>query len=513
MFSARGRLGDVAAVLEQALERLDQLRRRGGASASARICGGGRRPGRGPTGRRPGPSCRARRRRRPGRGGSARGRTRAASSAWRRAARASSRCVKGATTPPAAPDVQRAGSRAGSRARMSAGRLSRSRRRRPRRGCAEASPRPSSSPAQTTTAKWPSTGQRSVAASSAAAPGRRRAAARGARGALAGARRPRGAPTGSRRPPRRRARGRRVRRRAAGGRRRSPTGSRAARRRGGSAGTAPDHPERRRCAARRPGRAPAAGRARRATRDHVRRRLARQDRRAPDRIGLVGLGAVREQPPAPVLDRDRPPDLGFQVVDDLLQVGHRAEPYDAAMDVVVVGAGISGLAAAYELQRRGARVTVLEAEGVGAGQSVGLARIFRIAHRGARLCALALEAREGWRRWERELGMRPAGRRGARGGRRRGQAAAMRAAGAPVEPLRRDEIRARCRSSATPGAAASSTRWPGRPAPSARSTRWPPASTVRRAASPTLERIEADAILVLRRHRHALARAAGSTSS
>src|SRR3954452_21692253 len=75
------------------------------------------------------------------------------------------------------------------------------------------------------------------------------------------------------------------------------------------------------------------------------------------------------------------------------------------MDVIVVGAGICGLATAYELGKRGREVVVLEAEGVGAGQSAGLARIFRIAHRDPRLCELALEARAGWLAGERELGL------------------------------------------------------------------------------------------------------------
>jgi glycine/D-amino acid oxidase-like deaminating enzyme len=75
------------------------------------------------------------------------------------------------------------------------------------------------------------------------------------------------------------------------------------------------------------------------------------------------------------------------------------------MDVIVVGAGISGLAAAYELARRGVEVVVLERGDVAGEQSAGLGRIFRIAHGQARLCSLALEAAAGWRRWEDELGV------------------------------------------------------------------------------------------------------------
>src|SRR3954469_13249795 len=73
---------------------------------------------------------------------------------------------------------------------------------------------------------------------------------------------------------------------------------------------------------------------------------------------------------------------------------------------IVIGAGICGLAAAYELGRRGEEVLLLERGEVGGEQSAGLGRIFRIAHGQARLCALALEARDGWRRWEDELGVR-----------------------------------------------------------------------------------------------------------
>jgi len=112
---------------------------------------------------------------------------------------------------------------------------------------------------------------------------------------------------------------------------------------------------------------------------------------------------------------------------------------DRDLDVLVVGAGICGLAAAYALTLRGARVLVVERAGVGAEQSAGLARIFRVAHVDPRLCALALEARDGWRRWERELGVgRLLGDEGlvALGPSvRERQGAAMTAAAAPWEPV------------------------------------------------------------------------------
>ncbi|OJZ71935.1 FAD-dependent oxidoreductase [Mycobacterium paraffinicum] len=72
--------------------------------------------------------------------------------------------------------------------------------------------------------------------------------------------------------------------------------------------------------------------------------------------------------------------------------------------IVIVGAGVCGLAAAYELARRGEPAIVLERGRPFGEQSTGLARIFRIAHRRAALCRLALRARAGWQRWEDELG-------------------------------------------------------------------------------------------------------------
>ncbi|WAC91546.1 NAD(P)/FAD-dependent oxidoreductase [Mycobacterium sp. Aquia_213] len=71
--------------------------------------------------------------------------------------------------------------------------------------------------------------------------------------------------------------------------------------------------------------------------------------------------------------------------------------------IVVVGAGICGLAAAYELSRRGEPAVVFERGEPFAEQSAGLARIFRIAHQRPALCRLAIRARAGWQRWESEL--------------------------------------------------------------------------------------------------------------
>jgi sarcosine oxidase len=116
--------------------------------------------------------------------------------------------------------------------------------------------------------------------------------------------------------------------------------------------------------------------------------------------------------------------------------------------IAIIGAGICGLAAAYELSRRGESPIVLERGQPFAEQSAGLARIFRIAHRRPALCGLAMKARDGWRRWEAEFG---AGRLlGSEGFIAAGAptnttatAAAMDGAGATFSWLDRSEITAR----------------------------------------------------------------------
>jgi glycine/D-amino acid oxidase-like deaminating enzyme len=120
--------------------------------------------------------------------------------------------------------------------------------------------------------------------------------------------------------------------------------------------------------------------------------------------------------------------------------------------IIIVGAGICGLATAYELTRRGARAVVVERGEPFAEQSAGLARIFRIAHRRPELCKLATRARAGWQRWEADF---DAGRLlGSEGyisvGEAQDVAAAMTAADAEFSRLGRSDIAARIPFAAAP---------------------------------------------------------------
>ncbi|OBJ54827.1 FAD-binding oxidoreductase [Mycobacterium sp. 1423905.2] len=113
--------------------------------------------------------------------------------------------------------------------------------------------------------------------------------------------------------------------------------------------------------------------------------------------------------------------------------------------IIIIGAGICGLATAYEVLRRGQRAVVVERGAPFAEQSIGLARIFRIAHQRPELCDLAKQARAGWQRWEAELGVgRLLGSEGfIAAGAREDTAAAMAAADAAFSHLDRADIRSR----------------------------------------------------------------------
>src|SRR5919108_2634825 len=103
----------------------------------------------------------------------------------------------------------------------------------------------------------------------------------------------------------------------------------------------------------------------------------------------------------------------------------------ARPDVVVVGAGIVGLAAADALVRRGAEVVVLDRGAPGAGQSAGIARGFRHLHATRAQIEQAIRARAGWDAWSARAGEPLVGEEGALrlGGDVDGDAAQLRAAG------------------------------------------------------------------------------------
>ena len=69
-------------------------------------------------------------------------------------------------------------------------------------------------------------------------------------------------------------------------------------------------------------------------------------------------------------------------------------------EVIVVGAGVVGLAAAHELACAGHRATVVSADVPGSRQSRGLTRIFRLAHADGELTDAAAASLSLWAEWE-----------------------------------------------------------------------------------------------------------------
>jgi len=77
---------------------------------------------------------------------------------------------------------------------------------------------------------------------------------------------------------------------------------------------------------------------------------------------------------------------------------------DTRCDLIVVGAGIVGLATAVAAHDRGLQVRCLEAARPGAGQSAGRTRIFRHRHESLSGVELAVRARRAWSAWEARFG-------------------------------------------------------------------------------------------------------------
>jgi sarcosine oxidase len=73
-------------------------------------------------------------------------------------------------------------------------------------------------------------------------------------------------------------------------------------------------------------------------------------------------------------------------------------------EVIIVGAGVVGLAAAHELTRAGHDVTVVSADVPGSRQSCGLTRIFRLAHADGALTDAAAVSLSRWEEWEARAG-------------------------------------------------------------------------------------------------------------
>ncbi len=73
-------------------------------------------------------------------------------------------------------------------------------------------------------------------------------------------------------------------------------------------------------------------------------------------------------------------------------------------EVLVIGAGVVGLAAAHELARTGHHVTVVSADVAGSRQSRGLTRIFRLAHADGDLTDAAAASLRLWEGWEARAG-------------------------------------------------------------------------------------------------------------